>query len=326
LTVDECFMSTENNIYNVDLVKKQQQAIDDSGFYGIPTILKYDGTKVVHGPTDKVPISSYPTGHNENLDAPPVIWEHPISDTPPFGLYCVGVDPYRQGKAEYSDSLGAVYVFKRMHDIYSEKFQDCFVASYVARPDSIIKWQETARWLIRYYNARTLVENDELSFINYMVYKGDEGYLESKPEWLKSLSSSSTNTNRDFGISTTNPKIRDHVFTKLKTYSEESIDKEVAEDGTIISETFGMSKIPDRVLLEEMKKYDGKINVDRIIAASLAVTLASHLDPIVGKIGGTEEDPRLKGYFNRNKGIKSKNTPSPIITNRYKRNSINIFK
>ena len=59
---------------------------------------------------------------NESKDAPIVIWEMPIQNAP-YGLYVAGVDPYRQGKSAYSDSLGAVYIYKRMHDIFSEKFQ-----------------------------------------------------------------------------------------------------------------------------------------------------------------------------------------------------------
>jgi hypothetical protein len=51
------------------------------------------------------------------------------------------VDPYRQGKSAYSSSLGAVYIYKRMHSITGEVYQDMFVASYVARPDKKETWK-----------------------------------------------------------------------------------------------------------------------------------------------------------------------------------------
>ena len=63
-----------------------------------------------------------------------VIYEFPI-ESPPYGLYVAGVDPYRQGQSKYSDSLGSVYIYKRMHDLTGEKYQDMFVASYCARPE-----------------------------------------------------------------------------------------------------------------------------------------------------------------------------------------------
>ncbi len=136
--------------------------------------------------------------NSDDKDAPIMIYEFPIT-SPPYGLYVAGVDSYKSGKAKYSTSLGAVYIFKRMHEISGEKFQHMFVASYVARPDNKGKWEEQARLLIKYYNAQALVENDEMSFIDYMKNTGDERYLVSKPEWLKSVVPG-TSVKRDFGI------------------------------------------------------------------------------------------------------------------------------
>lgn len=306
LDPDECFMTLGSNIFNAEIAKKQKERIKESEAFGIPVILKNTGSKIIHDTdTRKLPISSYPIKPNESKDAPPVIWEFPIEEKPPFGLYVAGVDPYRQGKAEFSTSLGAVYIYKRMHDIYSEKFQNMFVASYVARPDSRTEWWEQARWLIRYYNARTLVENDDISFIDYMTSVNDDHYLEPSPEWLKAVAPTSS-IDRPYGLSTANPKIRAHVLSNYKKYTEERLHVERDSEGSIVSEILGVSRIMDSILLEETMKYNEDGNFDRIIAASLAVTLANHLDPIVGKITTTETDPRLQSYFNRNKGY-SKN-------------------
>ena len=72
------------------------------------------------------------------------------------------------------------------------------------------------------------------------------------------------------------------------------------DEGNIISETKGMSKIFDPVLLEEMIQYNEEGNFDRIIAAELAIALAMKLDPIMGKIGG-EKDVRMQSMFTKNK-------------------------
>ena len=200
-----------------------------------------------------------------------VIYEFPI-ENPPYGLYVAGIDPYRQGKSAYSSSLGSVYIYKRMHSISGEKYQDMFVASYCARPDKKETWEEQARYLIKYYNARALCENDEISFIDYMINKGDAHYLERQPQWLKEIVPNTT-VRRDYGIHRSSEKIRDFLHSCLKKYTEEVVHEETNEEGEVISQTKGMAKILDPVLLEEMIQYNESGNFDRIIAAELAIRL-----------------------------------------------------
>jgi hypothetical protein len=277
-------------------------------------VLYDDGDGVKHSFSDKLPISNFPLKSSDQKDAPVVIYEFPV-ENPAYGLYVAGVDPYRQGKSAYSSSLGSVYIYKRMHTISGEKYQDMFVASYCARPDKKETWEEQARYLIKYYNARTLCENDEISFIDYMISKGDAHYLERQPDWLKEIVPNTT-VRRDYGIHRSAEKIRDFLHGCLKKYTEEVVHTEKDENGNTISETKGMSKIFDPVLLEEMIQYNEDGNFDRIIAAELAVSLAMKLDPIFGKIGDNSDSrtksmgvkrqksslfPESRGVFNNNK-------------------------
>jgi hypothetical protein len=227
-----------------------------------------------------------------------VIYEFPL-ENPPYGLYVAGVDPYRQGQAAYSTSLGSVYIYKRMHDITGEKYQDMFVASYCARPDKKETWEEQARLLIKYYNARTLCENDDISFIEYMKAKGDAHYLEKQPEWLKEVVPGTT-VKREYGVHRSADKIRDYLHNCLKKYMEAVVYQEKNEDGDIIKEVLGVSKIFDPVLLEEIIQYNDQGNFDRIVAAELAIAQALKMDPILGKVGGSGDD-RLKAFFRPNK-------------------------
>ena len=302
--VDDIFLNESSNIYNIEAAKAQQIRIKVNGITGQLIELYNDGEGIVHKESTKQIITEFPV-KSQSKDAPIQMWEAPIS-SPPFGLYVAGVDPYRQGKASYSDSLGAVYIFKRMHDIQSEKYQDMFVAAYVARPDRKEVWEEQARLLIKYYNARTLCENDDISFIEYMKAKGDDHYLERQPDWLKEIVPNTT-VNRDYGIHRSSEKIRDHLHNCLKKHSDRVVFKEVNELGEVIREKIGMSMINDPMLLEEMINYNDKDNFDREIAASLALALAAHLDPIIGKVGG-EVDSRIKEMFNRH------NTGSKLFT------------
>jgi len=294
LEVDDIFLNEDTNIFDIEAAKRQKTRLLDQGKTGTPVILFHDGEKLTHEFTDKQPISNFPLKNTDLKDAPVVIYEFPI-ESPPYGLYVAGVDPYRQGKSAYSSSLGAVYIYKRMHDITGEKYQDMFVASYVARPDKKETWEEQARLLIKYYNARALCENDDISFIEYMKSKGDAHYLEKQPQWLMEVVPNTT-VRREYGVHRSSDKIRDYLHNCLKKYMEEAILIERNEDGDITKEVRGITKIFDPVLLEEIIQYNDVDNFDRIIAAELAIAQALKMDPILGKVGGSG-DERVAALF-----------------------------
>jgi hypothetical protein len=296
--VDDIFLNEDTNIFDIEAAKRQKTRLLEGERTGVPVILYDDGDGVKHEFTDRLPITNFPLKNSDNKDAPVVIYEFPI-DNPPYGLYVAGVDPYRQGKSAYSSSLGSVYIYKRMHSISGEKYQDMFVASYCARPDKKEIWEDQARYLIKYYNARTLCENDEISFIDYMISKGDAHYLERQPDWLKEIVPNTT-VRRDYGIHRSSEKIRDFLHGALKKYTEEVIHSENNAEGEVISQTKGMVKILDPVLLEEMIQYNESGNFDRIIAAELAIALSMKLDPLIGRVG-EKQDVRLTSMQNRNK-------------------------
>jgi hypothetical protein len=296
--VDDIFLNEDNNIFDIEGAKRQKSRLLSHERTGTPVVLYDDGDGIKHEFTDKVPITNFPLKNSDQKDAPIVIYEFPI-ENPPYGLYVAGVDPYRQGKAAYSTSLGAVYIYKRMHSISSEKYQDMFVASYVARPDKKETWEEQARLLIKYYNARTLCENDEMSFIDYMISKNDAHYLEKQPEWLKEVVPNTT-VRRDYGIHRSSEKIRDFLHGCLKKYSEEVLSVEKNDEGEVTKELKGMVKIFDPVLLEEMIQYNEDGNFDRIIAAELAIALSMKLDPIMGRIGASG-DVRIMSMHSKTK-------------------------
>ena len=298
LEVDDIFLNEDTNIFDIEAAKRQKSRLLNQGRTGTPVILFHDGEKISHEFTDKQPITNFPLKNSDLKDAPVVIYEFPI-ESPPYGLYVAGVDPYRQGQAAYSTSLGSVYVYKRMHDITGEKYQDMFVASYCARPDKKDTWEEQARLLIKYYNARTLCENDDISFIEYMKAKGDAHYLEKQPDWLKEVVPGTT-VKREYGVHRSSDKIRDYLHNCLKKYMEEVVYTEKDEDGNITKEVHGVSKIFDPVLLEEIIQYNDQGNFDRIIAAELAIAQALKMDPVLGRVGGSS-DPRVSAIFKPNK-------------------------
>jgi len=302
LEVDDIFLNEDTNIFDIEAAKRQKTRLLYQERTGTPVILFSDGEKIGHDFTDKLPITNFPLKNSDAKDAPIVIYEFPVNN-PPYGLYVAGVDPYRQGQSAYSSSLGAVYVYKRMHDITGEKYQDMFVASYVARPDKKEKWEEQARLLIKYYNARTLCENDDISFIEYMKAKGDAHYLEKQPQWLMEVVPNTT-VKREYGIHRSSQKIIDYLHNCLKKYLEDVIHSEKDEQGNLIREVTGVSKIFDPVLLEEIIQYNDQGNFDRLVAAELAIAQALKMDPIMGRVGGSG-DERIAALFSKNKKKRS---------------------
>ena len=321
--VDDIFLNEDTNIFDIDSAKRQKIRLLNQERTGTPVVLFNDGEKIAHEFTDKLPISNFPLKNSDLKEAPIVIYEFPV-ENPPYGLYVAGVDPYRQGKSAYSSSLGSVYIYKRMHEISGEKYQDMFVASYCARPDKKETWEEQARLLIKYYNARTLCENDDISFIEYMKAKGDAHYLERQPDWLKEIVPNTT-VKRDYGIHRSSQKIIDYLHTCLKKYMEAPIFVEKNDAGEVIREVLGVSKIFDPVLLEEIIQYNDQGNFDRIIAAELAIAQALKMDPIMGKIGGTS-DERVASMFNKKRGnilfTEARNNMFGQSRNKYKRNKL----
>ena len=152
----------------------------------------------------------------------------------------------------------------------------------------------------------------------------DSHYLERQPEWLKEIVPNTT-VKRDYGIHRSSQKIIDYLHTCLKKYTEEVMHVEKDDEGNVISETKGMSKIFDPVLLEEMIQYNEEGNFDRIIAAELAIAQAMKMDPIMGKIGGTS-DERVASMFNKKRGnvlfTEARNNMFGQSRNKYKRNKL----
>ena len=314
--VDDIFLNQDTNIFDVDLAKRQRNRLFAQERTGVPVIMINDGEKITHEFTDKKPITNFPLKNGDSKDAPVVIYEFPV-ENPPYGLYTAGVDPYRQGKSAYSSSLGAVYIFKRMHDIAGDKYQNMFVASYCARPDRKEEWEEQARLLIKYYNARTLCENDEISFIEYMKAKGDSHYLEKQPAWLKEIVPNTT-VNRDYGIHRSSDKIIEYLHTCYKKYMEERLLVEKDENDIIVREVLGVTRIFDPMLLEETIQYNEDGNFDRIIAAELAIAQALRMDPIMGKVGGSP-DSLVEAIYSKNRRRKLFVENNNMFNNRSKR-------
>lgn len=283
-TVDDIFLNVGTNMYNTKACIQQQQNIELNGITGHPVDLYSDGEKICWKDSQKQYITEFPV-ERQSKDAPIMIYEMPEPGAPKF-LYTAGIDPYSQDSSDNSTSLGAVYIYKRMHSLTAHTLKESFVASYVARPDTQEEWEENVRMLLMFYNAYALVENDEYSFCKYMLTKGSaELYLSPQPAIYKTLVVNGSQ-NRQFGLSRSSKKVREYLNNILKKYLEETIHTSFDEQGNIIGEVKGVTRVLDHTLLSELIGFGPDVNVDRQVAASLAIAMAIELDPMLGtKIG-----------------------------------------
>lgn len=281
IEAEDVFVSGNSNMFNAEAIKKQIQFVRDKGITGRYVEMVHDGVSIRAKTSNKKPITDFPTPKNADLDAPIVMWEDAISDSK-FALYVAGHDSYQKdGQTIHSDSLGSLYIYKRIYSLAGDGFQDMLVASYVARPESKTYFNEQCRLLIKYYNAFTLAENNEISFIDYMKSKNDAvKYLAPQPNWLKAMTPFSTQ-NQTFGVSRSSDKVQSFLEDLTGNYIDEVIDRELDKEGSVIRETIGVSRIYDIPLLQELLTYERGKNADRYVAFSLALAQAHTLNPVL---------------------------------------------
>jgi hypothetical protein len=299
LTQEECFLELSQNIFPVDLLQDQLTKIVSQEIKPDSVELFLDTTgKVKHKFTDKKPVENFPTKPADSIEGCIQIWEYPLSDAP-YGLYTGGADPYKQSQAHYSTSLGSTYVYKRVHDLSGEGWQNMVVAAYTGRPKKIETWYENTKLLLKYYNAKVLVENMDYGFIQHCVDKNEAPrLLERTPTFLNDIHPNST-VNRDYGIHMTKD-IKNYILSLIIEYITEVIDVERDESGNITKERLGVTRILDPLLLKELIKFTPKLNVDRVISFGLTIAMAKSLNNQV-KIGDNSADTRMKEYFRASK-------------------------
>jgi hypothetical protein len=282
ITPSECFLTISANDFPVEACKDHRDWISKEGFRAINVELYTtpDGV-ITHKMTDKMPVTDYPVKTDTDKRGCIQVVEFPISN-PPYGLYVMGIDPYKIGESEWSDSLGSAYVLKRMTTDMTDPYQYMPVCWYTARPKSIDEWNENVRMMIKWYNASAMCENNDYGFIQYMLNRNEEMYMAKGQSFLKEISPNSKHKS-EYGLPATTQMI-DHWNKTLVKYTSEELVKERDEVGNPVpgKTILGVKRILDPMILEEMVKFNKtEGNYDRIRALSIAVAYARQLDAIL---------------------------------------------
>ena len=72
-------------------------------------------------------------------------------------------------------------------------------------------------------------------------------------------------------------------------FIREQIDEETDINGSVISQTLGVERIPDPMLLKEMLAYYPGLNVDRLVAFSALIAFAKVQHPIEDTLKGVNQ-------------------------------------
>jgi len=297
--IAEAFATRKESIFPPHLISHQLKRIQD-GEYPVQYVdLQVDEQgKIISKLVNKSPIKKFPIDKTmEDKSGVICIYEKPIPKSP-WGTYYASIDPVGEGKVTTSDSLCSIYIYKNPTevikddgngDVKSNFERDGLVASWCGRFDDLQKTHERLEMMIEWYNAWTLVENNVSLFIQYMISKRKQKYLVPKDQipFLKELSSNA-NVFATYGWKNTGTLFKTHLISYGIQYLQEEIDIQTDENGNVTKKHFGVERIPDPMLLEEMKQYQPGLNVDRLVSFCALVAFAQIQQNNRGKITRVE--------------------------------------
>lgn len=286
-TLEEALASKEGSIFPTALISSHKLKIEDKEYPYFTYDLEKDSSgKTVFIPTKKLPILEFPVSKKaENKEGVVCVWEMPdLIDNniqPEWGIYYASIDPVKKGKTQTSESLCSIQIYKRPIEVTTLQNEtksvhiegDKIVASWCGRFDDLNKTHRLLEYLIEAYNAWTLVESNVSQFIIYMIEKKKQRYLVRRKDmlFLKEINSSSS-VNDEYGWHNSGRIFKDHLLNYLIQFLEEEIHHETDDEGNIIKTVYGITRIPDIMILEEMLVYEEGMNVDRLVSLAALVT------------------------------------------------------
>jgi hypothetical protein len=108
-----------------------------------------------------------------------------------------------------------------------------------------------------------------------MISKRKQKYLVPKDQipFLKELSSNA-NVFATYGWKNTGVLFKTHLISYGIQFLQEELDIQTDENGKVLKTHYGVERIPDIMLLEEMKHYQPGLNVDRLVSFCALVAFA----------------------------------------------------
>jgi len=281
--IAEGFAYRKESIFPQVILSKQMKRIEEKEYAYEHIELDRDETGIIAKRSSKLPISQFPVNKKQSdKTGCLVVWERPTKN-PEFGTYYASVDPVSEGKTTTSDSLCSIFIYKNPVEVTRETSEglehfiekDKIVAAWCGRYDDINKTHEQLEKIIEWYNAWTVVENNISLFIQHMIARKKQKYLVPKQQilFLKDLGSNRT-VYQEYGWKNTGTLFKSHLISYAIEFLREHIDEELDDNGEVMSQTLGVERIPDPMLIKEMLAYHPGLNVDRLVAFSALIAFA----------------------------------------------------
>ena len=299
INIAEAFAYRKEAVFPQSILEKQIRSIEEKKYAYEFIKLERDQDGIKASKTNKLPITTFPVKKKlEDKTGSIVVWERPVKN-PKFMMYYASIDPVSEGKTTTSDSLCSIFVYKNAVEVTRntpdgpETFieKDKIVASWCGRYDDINKTHEQLELIIEWYKAWTIVENNISLFIQHMIARKKQKYLVPKQQilFLKDLGSNK-NVFQEYGWKNTGTLFKSHLISYAIEYIREVIDEDLDVNGEVIGQTLGVSRIPDKMLLIEMRQYYPGLNVDRLVAFSALIAFAKIQQSNRGYLKHREKD------------------------------------
>ena len=284
MNIAEAFAYRKASIFPQGVLTRQQKRIEEKEYPYELIELDRDEKGISAKRTNKLPISKFPVDKKQiDKTGTIVVWERPIP-SPGFGAYYASIDPVSEGKTTTSDSLCSIFVYKNATEVTRtteagdvEQFleKDKIVAAWCGRFDDINKTHERLELIIEWYNAWTVVENNISLFIQHMIARKKQKYLVPKQQilFLKDIGANKT-VYQEYGWKNTGTLFKSHLISYAIEFLREVTDEETDINGVVTSQTLGVERVPDPMLIKEMLAYYPGLNVDRLVAFGALVAFA----------------------------------------------------
>jgi hypothetical protein len=277
-TIDDCFLSSSQNLFPVEYAIKHKNDLLESGKYSgmLCDVFLESGNKLGTTKSNKQ-LAGFPFSGGV-IDAPVQIFEMPQSNRFDDFIYVSSLDPYKQAKSD-TPSLGAFYVFKRrvgIRDPYAYRI----VASYVSRPSSIDQFCRTCEVLQKGYGAICLMENADQMYEQYLNRKSGmpaSFFLFAGEAIANKYVKAGSRQNSKLGLYPT-PGNQNLLFSCVVDYCWQDFVIGYDDNTGLDITVKGIELIDDIALLDEIIQYKPGLNVDRIISFGHALALARYFD------------------------------------------------
>lgn len=263
----EMFNSRGKKRFPQDLIRRQiAWIIQNLGTPGEEVLLSKDpatGRIIREFGNDGHPaIHEYPLPPERDKHGCVVIYEEPPAKIP-FGLYISSIDSYNQEDSN-STSLGCIQIFKKQFDLNGESIGRLLVAEYVGRPESKYTFYSMCRYLLEYYNAIALPENEDHELTPWFINNDCDHLLADQPDIIRQYITASK-VKRQKGIHA-DDKLIIPAENKILRYLTHKTGTLYNAEGKEVGIKQGVNKILSLGLLRELLEYtnDTWKNFDRV--------------------------------------------------------------